>query len=440
MHCIVKRTKITLTPEEAFLWDLARHWRNPVDVNLAPDLDWRRIAEVGVQNRMAPLLCCVHRQTGLLARFPEAARESIETSAQVYRARADRYRPFLAEYLKRADRQGVPTVVLKGLAISINVYGDAGMRPGGDIDLLVRKDQVQDSIDTLEGMGIDAYWPNLMDDRFYARHHLHQQRSSEDLKTWFEIHWALDHPYTLLTIDYDALMARTTPGALLGAPVREPTLPDLLLTLVVHLVKHANYLPGMQGHPNLGRIILADGLLMYFLDVAEAIKANQQKIDWDRLIETAEETRTESMFASVFQAITVLLEAPIPEEVIRKLSPGRVNRLSRWLMGLVVRQKLAHYQGIPRHPLWRMILDPNGAFILRPVRMFETIAYVFPPSDYLRRKYGRDDLWSRAAHAIKGIGQLIRFGVDMLYFAWERYWRLRRMGFSTSLSNKVEID
>jgi hypothetical protein len=76
-------------------------------------------------------------------------------------------------------------------------------------------------------------------DEYFARHHLHQQRSTSDLSIWFEIHWALDHPYTLLTVDYESIFARAKPSGLLGEPIQEMALPDLLLSLAIHLVKHA---------------------------------------------------------------------------------------------------------------------------------------------------------------------------------------------------------
>jgi hypothetical protein len=94
------------------------------------------------------------------------------------------------------------------------------MRPGGDIDILVRQNEVDACLALLNEQGIGEYWPNLLHDDYFTRHHLHQQRCTPDLNIWFEIHWALDHPYTLLTIDYESIFERAEPSAIMGAPIR----------------------------------------------------------------------------------------------------------------------------------------------------------------------------------------------------------------------------
>jgi len=89
---------------------------------------------------------------------------------------------------------------------------------------------------------------------------------------------------------------------------------------------------------------------------------------------------------------------------------------------------------------WDALLFPNGAFILRPIRILETAPYFFPDDDYLHRKYGRDSIGRRIKHFMQAVGQFARFGWDSLYFAWERFWRLKRIGFSTSISNRLNVE
>ena len=65
----------------------------------------------------------------------------------------------LRDYLRRAAARGLETAVLKGLSVSVNVYGDPAMRPGGDVDLLVRREQVEENLVVLEEMGLGQWWP-----------------------------------------------------------------------------------------------------------------------------------------------------------------------------------------------------------------------------------------------------------------------------------------
>jgi hypothetical protein len=65
-------------------------------------------------------------------------------------------------------------------------------------------------------MGLNRCWSGLMHNDYYACHHLHKIACRQDLMLWVEVHWPLDHPYTLLTPDMQALMNRTEAGSLLG--------------------------------------------------------------------------------------------------------------------------------------------------------------------------------------------------------------------------------
>jgi hypothetical protein len=429
-----------MTPEERFLYMVARLWRDPSKIEIPDNLNWTRVAGLVVRNRMGPMFFHLHQKNAILDPVPANAREVIVANAERYRKRSERYQPALREYLRRSDAAGIPSVVLKGLSISLNIYGDPNMRPGGDIDLLVKKDQVDACIDLLEKMDIGAYWPNLMDDRFFARHHLHQQRSSRDLKTWFEIHWALDHPYTLLTIDYDALIARGHKETLLDEPVWELATPDLLLTLAVHLLKTSNYLPGVLTRPDLSRVVLADGMLMYFLDIVEVLRVRQDDLVWDDLIALAEETRTTTVFGSVLRVCQALYDVPVSDEVLSALPVSAGSKLTQWALNQVADQLIAEHLGEETQGFWGALLKQNGAFILRPVRMLEVLNYYFPPADFLQKRYGSANAFVFVVHTFRALGQSLRFAWDSIYFALERYFRLRRIGFSTSLSNRVEID
>jgi hypothetical protein len=393
---------------------------------------------IGKSNRMLPLLGRVLADTGQMGVLPSEARRMLETDAAARNEAAAVMGEALRRYLRLAAERGLDTVVLKGLSLSVNIYGDPAMRPGGDIDLLVRRDQIGQSLAILDEMGLGRWWPNLLDDAYYERHHLHQQRCTPDLKIWFEPHWALDHPYTLLTVDYEAMMDRTTPGELLGQPVRDLAPPDLLLSVAVHLVKHAIYLPSVLSRPDLARIILADGMLVNYLDAAEVIKVNDGVMDWAQAVELAVQSGAREILGSVMRVCSDLLQAPVPKWVLAALpvtGPGGATR--RILTGMAD-QELATYLGRRQSRLWDFLVITNGAFILRPIRILDTIAYLFPPREFLERRYGRASpavAWRHLLHAGRGY---VRLGIDTLYYTWERYRRLKALNRSASLFNRLD--
>ena len=429
------RSNISLTREEQLAYDFALHWR---DENYRPDLqnvDWLRFANILTHNRMAVLARQVLRRVN--PSIPPEAQTLLREQAEKYERSASKLGEALTTYLKAAETRDLPTIVLKGLWLCEKIYGVSSMRPGGDIDILVRRQDVDACLKLLAEQGIDEFWPNLLKDEYFTRHHLHQQRSTADLNIWFEIHWALDHPYTLLTVDYESIFARAEPSRLLGAPIQEMAVPDLLLSLAIHLVKHAVYLPSLVDREDLPRIILADGMLMYYLDVTEALK-QYQHIDWELTIKLARDGGAVDILGSVLHVCKRYFEAPVPGKVFDALPISRPSTLTSRLMARAAEQELAAYEGRKGSRFWNLLLAPNGAFILRPIRMLETLSYFFPPDDFLYRRYRRTDDSTRVRHFLLAGGQMLQFGWDTFYFGMERYFRLRRQGKSASLFNKLE--
>ncbi|MGH2542161.1 MAG: nucleotidyltransferase domain-containing protein [Ardenticatenaceae bacterium] len=427
-----------LTPEEAFLWHCANTWRDPLVPADSHRLGWAKVVGMARKNRMQTMLYGYLQGTNLLEQLPEMARTALEADVATLKRNASQMAAYLARYLRAAGARGLETVVLKGLAVSLNVYGNAAMRPGGDIDILVRKGAVEKSLEILDGMGVGPFWPNLLDDRYYERHHLHQQRCTPDLQVWFEVHWALDHPLTLLTVGYDAMLDRTTRGTLLGEPVDDLSTPDLILALALHLVKHALYLPGTVERPDLARIILADGMLMYFVDVAEIIKQRANEIAWPLVVELARDWGAVDVLGSVLRICHRCLRAPVPPSVLDALPVRGPGPVTRWMMQRVVEYELATHLGQAPSRLWEFLLVTNGAFILRPIRLLDLTSYCFPNRSYLRRRYGSDSPVLAGRHLLRAAGQYTRLGMDTLYFTLERYRRLKALRQSASLFNRLD--
>lgn len=430
----------SLTLEEQFIWNCARHWREPTPEMLAGPLDWQRVAEIGRTNRMETLLRDLLIRLDTWDKLPPDARASLQEGADKYARSATIMGESLHTYLHLAAERGIETAVLKGLSISTNLYDNPAMRPGGDIDVLVREKNVAASLDILAEMGIGQNWPNLMHDDYYTRHHLHQQRCTADLTLWYEIHWALDHPLTRLTIDYEGMMDRAAPGVLLDAPVCDLAWEDNLIALCVHLVKHAVYLTAVLDRPDLPRILLTDGMLMYFLDVAELVNLHGTALDWPHLVTRCHAFGTAEMVGAVLQVCARYLATAVPDPVLDALPVPPPGRLKRHIMRRVAEYETAAYLGQRQSRLWHFLLVTNGAFILRPIRLLDLSEYLFPGRDFLQRKYGSKGMGTAVKHTLRALGQYGRVALDTAYFTWERYRRLRRQNYSTSLFNRLEVE
>ncbi|MEJ2068649.1 MAG: nucleotidyltransferase family protein [Deltaproteobacteria bacterium] len=59
----------------------------------------------------------------------------------------------LERILTALDEAGIAVIVLKGAALAATVYEDIGLRPMGDLDLLVREEEFQEALDVLLSIG-----------------------------------------------------------------------------------------------------------------------------------------------------------------------------------------------------------------------------------------------------------------------------------------------
>jgi hypothetical protein len=145
------------------------------------------------------------------------------------------------------------------------------------------------------------------------------------------------------------------------------------------------------------------------------------------------------ILGSVLRVCKRHFNAPFPDEVLTALPVPGPWPVTKKLMARAAEQELATYEGRPVSWFWQLLLASNGAFILRPVRLLEMAAYFFPLADFLGRRYGQAGFRTRILHLFRAGLQSVRFGWDTFYFGIERYFRLKRMGKSASLFNKLEI-
>ncbi|HET6443937.1 MAG TPA: nucleotidyltransferase family protein [candidate division Zixibacteria bacterium] len=423
-----------LTPEEDFLWQCARHWRNPSMLEKTGPLNWDIVVEIGLANRMQTLLFGILGTTCLKDNLSSDSANQLKKWVARHEYNAQLLGDALRQYLQHAVLHDHEVVVIKGLWLSEIIYGQSSMRPGADIDLLVRRSDIPLSLTILEDeMGFGTWWRPLLDDRYYQRHHLHQQRCNHDRSIWIEPHWLLDHPYTQFTIDYNALLNRSKPGRLWGLPVQELSPPDQLLVLSIHLVKHAVYLPSVVDRGDMTRLILADNMLLYYLDVAEVVGHYQKELDWDQVAALAQETGTAGALGSVLKICHDQLAVPVPDSLLSSLSVTRPNQFTKLIMSHLADAKISKIQGQKTNKIWSFLLGYNSSIVFRPIRLLDLIHFMFPGGNYLERRYGGASLFIRATHLIKTAGRYMLVGWDTLYFSLKRkieVWKLDRQGFA----------
>ena len=198
-------------------------------------------------------------------------------------------------------REGIPALPFKGPTLAKAVYGDIALRAAGDLDFLVRPEDVDRTRAVLARRGYRPHGgdePALSPAIAAALRRVENECVLVGGKDGFvlEPHWALVPSTLAMDIDYRGLWDRATTIALDEGEVAALSIEDLVFVLCVHGSKH-QWLE-----------------LRWIQDVAELI-VRYPGLDWDACLDRARRQGCERMvllgLALASETFEIALPAPI---------------------------------------------------------------------------------------------------------------------------------
>lgn len=139
---------------------------------------------------------------------------------------------------------GIRPALLKGLALAETLYGDPGLRPGNDLDLLVRPAEVVSAWGALEQLG---YRPRGLPDWFAIESPVGRQLMRSKGEATFlpdaggvsvDLHWRLSHQYAAFPLSDELLSRHLQSGRIAGSEVRLLSPALQAVYLAYHGTKH----------------------------------------------------------------------------------------------------------------------------------------------------------------------------------------------------------
>lgn len=150
----------------------------------------------------------------------------------------------LTEAVKILARRGIDVVLLKGMALELSLYGNAGLRQMNDVDLLIRPDRCMEAWRELQKHGFIA---KPFKSPLYRLIALHEGKHLPELRRGdltLEIHHTLFPGHPEITGE---IIRRSTPAEIAGQIVYMPP-PDLHF---LYLLKHMQYHEKEKGETQL---------------------------------------------------------------------------------------------------------------------------------------------------------------------------------------------
>jgi len=229
----------------------------------------------------------------------------------------------LAEELRKLLRtfrdQRVPCLPLRGLALAERLYGDIPPRPMGDIDLLVRKEDVHRVQALFEALGFRE-----MDRRpgfasaFSYTLKFFVERS---VMVIVEPHWTIAYPPFVDRLDMEAVWSRCVPARVIGEQTLSLGREDLLVHLCLHLIHRDD----------------APFLWVYELD--RYLRQESDAMRWDLVISVSCEVGIERLVGHALNEVVTKFEAPVPADVIDSLD-GRSGQTRPLALRLIETSKV----------------------------------------------------------------------------------------------------
>jgi LPS sulfotransferase NodH len=262
------------------------------------------------------------------------------------------------ETLHDAD---VPTLVLKGAALTILHYRDRGVRPMSDLDVLVPTELMERALEALEAEGWGDPEP--------FRHSVALRRGDDEL----DLHRHVFDP--AIAKDLDAALWQASVEMAVGAQrTRALAPPDQLLHAFVHGLRY-NPMPPLR----------------WIVDAHVVITSSSDELDWDRLLQLADRYRLVAPASAALVYLDGLCPRLVPPATLAAAQALPVTRVERRAFEQATRS--AHWLTA----LWR------EHRLSQPDLTMAGAAARFPEA--LRVEYELDHVWQVPARAVRGMQQ-----------------------------------
>ena len=275
---------------------------------LEDELDWELVSRLATWHRLVPLLYWNLSHSGQ-EQVPDGVMESLKILFSRSVERSLRFTSELLMILGTFEDRGIKAVPYKGPVLASRLYGNVALRLCSDLDILVRRSDVEKAREVLLDRGYEP-WKALE-----AANHRFQLESRyserfDRLDSTVELHWAFTNKDVAFPLSLEDFLPRLQEYVIGGTRLAVFSPADLLLTLTVHGAKHFwNRLEWLCG-------------------VAELLSM-EEELDWDELLTRAKAARSERKLLLGLALAHDLYGVSLPPAVVQRIrEDSRIPQLA----------------------------------------------------------------------------------------------------------------
>ena len=333
--------------------------------------DWDALAHKAHSEGVGPLVYWTLSRSGKFSSLPNETRNFLRLLyASTWMQNQTNFKELeiLAHRFHQAD---IPVVVLKGVCFALTIYPDIGLRPMGDMDLLVPASRLAEAVEIAKPLGYADTKPDASPGlRDLLNHEICLQKTGAQSLT-LEIHHSLVADKTFsYAVPVDWFWEQTE-SLNTSSKTRFENLLMLTPTAqVLYAASHAMLQHGGKNAP-----------LRWFYDMDCLIRHYNERLDWDLLLSQAKTFEWGSALDAALSQTSAYFDTPLPNHVRASLSESSDRH--RQLVELKQIRPATHILA-ERQTL--LSLNWYGRFRL-------VAALVFPSPSYMRWRYQLKTSW-----------------------------------------------
>jgi hypothetical protein len=345
-------------------------------------LDWQEVLRLAEWYQVGGFLASHLNKSDFPVETPREIRDAAYRLAEENRIRYLFFiEPELDRILATLNRERIQVIALKGVALNRLVYRDLGLRPIGDVDLLIQEQHLSRARDLFDELGYSQNESLSDDSRKIDNYHYCPRLLSPDGSVEIELHRHVVRRSSPLYFEVDDLWSQA----------REKEIGDQNVwilgpvDLISHLCLKFFVDRGLRQH--------SYAAVRQLADIAETLTFYAEELDWSVLVRQA---KARSHAAPIFCALYTarkLLGSKIGDEVLDRLRPADMDDDQ---LSLFIDRKVLDLEPWFFHEL----VEPteNAGWNLAKA----SLRRLLPEARFLREKY-----WDQSA--VSGLGRLYRF-------------------------------
>lgn len=400
----------------------------PSKFYILSDSDWDKIVRLANRQNVIPLLYMCLKRLGQSTAIPINVVQKLQ-KAYLFNAAKNIYIYHeLSKLLRKFQDEGIPVILLKGAHLAKFVYGNIGLRPMVDVDLLVRKKDLSRIEEKITGMGYSLPG-DLLDKKFYYKTHFHLQYYNKGKKLLLEIHWNILDDFKLFRPVVGDIwkMARVSQPGNLNTLVMSPE--HLLIYGCAHIDKHGYLNKYLWDKPGCVEHLLSDmggNQLIWFFDIFLINKHYAGRMDWKLVKETCQKWGVEKSVYCTLQIVNRLFQTSIGTDILNKIKKPGIRKYESIIFECMINKWKKKQMGSIFQLIHSKSLAMNSRLQFRLIRLLDLPGYIFPDIELLANYHSISRNLAYIyypIHVIKILIRVLNNFFEFIYYTLKKFFK-----------------